>query len=266
MILTVSPVTSAADMQIQIDGVTLVSEVKPEIKNSRMMVPLRVISENLWATVNWSGSDVILKKRDLEVVITLNSNKAAVNGKPVLLDAKPYLKDNRTFVPLRFIAQAFDCNVMYTNAIATIKTKPFYIDGVKITAVHEEFQMTMGSIMAEIKGNAYIEEMYNILKQNKGAEVEAPGNLSPNYRFAEGYDRTIQVYFVSEKGDYVERFSFYSSILSIGESEDKRRILMYADTENKWYTFTSKAYHEILKLNSITSMYGFQTTISNSTP
>ena len=34
------------------------------------------------------------------------------NGKTVLFDVKPYLKNNRMMVPLRFIAETFGCNVV----------------------------------------------------------------------------------------------------------------------------------------------------------
>ncbi len=52
-----SSFTYAADMQIKVDGVAVSSDVKPEIKNKRTMVPLRVISESLGATVEWSNSE-----------------------------------------------------------------------------------------------------------------------------------------------------------------------------------------------------------------
>ena len=44
--MTSSP-TYAADFHIKVDGVTIASDVKPEVKSNRTMVPLRVISENL---------------------------------------------------------------------------------------------------------------------------------------------------------------------------------------------------------------------------
>ena len=44
--MTSSP-AYAADFQIKVDGVTIASDVNPEVKSNRTMVPLRVISENL---------------------------------------------------------------------------------------------------------------------------------------------------------------------------------------------------------------------------
>lgn len=54
--------------------------MKPENKNKRTMVPLRVISENLGASVEWSDSKVILAKNSIKVILTLNSSTAEKNG------------------------------------------------------------------------------------------------------------------------------------------------------------------------------------------
>ncbi|MEG0440446.1 MAG: copper amine oxidase N-terminal domain-containing protein, partial [Solibacillus sp.] len=89
LILTSSP-TYAATTQIKVDGVTIVSDVNPESKSNRTMVPLRVISENLGANVKWSDSQVTLTKKDMKVILKLNSNKVVKNGKTELLDVKPY--------------------------------------------------------------------------------------------------------------------------------------------------------------------------------
>ncbi|WP_376771996.1 stalk domain-containing protein [Paenibacillus rhizosphaerae] len=38
------------------------------------------------------------------------------NGKPALLDATPYIKNDRIMVPLRFIAETFNCSVAFKNS------------------------------------------------------------------------------------------------------------------------------------------------------
>ena len=70
----------AAENQIIVDSVAIASDVKTEIKNKRTMVPVRVISENLGASVKWSNSEVILAKSDMKVIQTLNSSTAEKNG------------------------------------------------------------------------------------------------------------------------------------------------------------------------------------------
>ena len=99
------------------------------------MVPLRVISENLGAKVHWSDGQVILTQSEMKVSLKLNSSKATVNGKTVLLDAKPYLKNGRTIVPLRFLAETFGCKVQYDHLTISIDTEPLMIKGVEVKAL-----------------------------------------------------------------------------------------------------------------------------------
>lgn len=92
----------AAQNQIKVDGVTVTSDVKPEMKNNRAMVPLRVISESLGASVEWSDSEVILARSDVKVKLAINKSTAEKNGKKLLLDVKPYTKNNRIYVITSF--------------------------------------------------------------------------------------------------------------------------------------------------------------------
>ncbi|CAM4394376.1 hypothetical protein FHS16_001950 [Paenibacillus endophyticus] len=105
--------------------------------NNRIMVPLRVISENLGASVFWSNSEVILAKNNIKVVLTLNSNIVMKSGVKMLLDVKPCIKENRIFVPLRFIAETFDCHVSYSKFKVNVETKPFLINGVELKALQK---------------------------------------------------------------------------------------------------------------------------------
>ncbi|MEG0471019.1 MAG: copper amine oxidase N-terminal domain-containing protein [Solibacillus sp.] len=265
LILTASP-SYAADIQIKIDGVTIVSDVKPESKSNRTMVPLRVVSENLGANVHWSDSQVTLTKNDMQVILKLNSNKVVKNGKTELLDVKPYMKNNRTFVPMRFIAETFGSNVNYKNGIVTIDTKPFVIDGVKVKAMQHEYHMTMGGVIQRIKGNSYNEAIYNIFIENKGNKVEAPSDYSWSYSTTTigGYYKGGQYDFLDEEGNSVNRFDIYTLVRSSEEMlPSKPQVLIHDATENQWYLFSETASQSIDQLIYNASMNGFLTVISN---
>ncbi|MEK4425629.1 copper amine oxidase N-terminal domain-containing protein [Solibacillus sp. FSL K6-1523] len=265
LIITSSP-TYAATAQIKIDGVTIVSDANPTVKNNRTMVPLRVISENLGATVHWSDSQVTLTKNDMKVILKLNSNKVVKNGKTELLDVKSYMKNNRTFVPMRFIAETFGSNVDYKNGIVTIDTKPFAIDGVKIKAMQYEFHMTMGGVIQQMKGNSYNEAAYNIFIENKGSKVEAPANYSWYFNIdsAGDYYKNAQYDFIDQEGKSVKRFDIYSlSQSSDGTVLKQPQILIHDATENQWYLFSQTSNQSIDQLFDRASMNGFVTLISN---
>ncbi|RCX23777.1 copper amine oxidase-like protein [Fontibacillus phaseoli] len=255
-------------MKNQIDGkpMAISSDVSPEIKNSRTMVPLRVISENLGATVKWSDSEVVLTKSNVEVILQLNSHTVVKNGKTVPFDAKPYLKNNRIMVPLRFIAETFGCNVSYSNFAVTVETKPLVIDGVKVKALQEEQHMILGGVVNQINGNTYNEAIYNIFVENKGKKIEAPTNYSWRSNLPPGYYYKVGQYdFLDQEGNSIKRFDIYTLVQSFDEDQDPE-VLIYEANENQWYMFNHKALLGILQLIDTASKNGFLMEISNTVP
>lgn len=258
------PVKILIKNQADVTSIAISSDVSPEIKNNRTMVPLRVISENLGGTVNWSGSEVTLTKSDLQVILKLNSNVTVKNGKTVLLDVKPYIKNNRTMVPLRFIAEAFGCDVSYNNFAVTVETKPLVIAGVKVKALQQEYRMTMGGVVNQINGNTYIEAIYNIFVENKGKKVEEPSNYSWNSHPETGsYYKTGQYDFLDQEGNSINRFDFYTLV---GSQDGDPEVLIYEANENQWYMSNYTASQDIWKLIDTAAKYGFLTQISNTVP
>lgn len=93
------------------------SDVAPYIKNSRTYVPIRFIAEELGFDVKWDAKikKVTMSDGKSTVELTIGSKTMLVNGKKVKLDAPAEIKDQRTFVPLRAIAEAFGKKVEYSN-------------------------------------------------------------------------------------------------------------------------------------------------------
>lgn len=267
ILLCSASTTYAADTQIKIDGISIVSDVKPEVKDNRTMVPLRVISENLGATVNWENSEVSLTKDKLKVILTPNSTSAKKNGEIITLDVKPYVKNNRVFVPLRFIAETFGCNVNYSNSIVTVDTKPLVIDGENIKALQYEYHMVMGGIIQQINGNAYNEAIYQIISKNKATKVKAPDNYSwmINMDTPGSYYKNVQYDFMEEKGNSVKQYDIYTLVkafpveLLVGYPD----VLVYDASENQWYLFSTAAVQYIGEIISKAEKNGFSKVISD---
>lgn len=93
------------------------SDVAPYIKNSRTYVPIRFIAEELGFDVKWDSKTkkVTMTDGKSTVELTIGSKTMLVNGEKVKLDAPAEIKDQRTFVPLRAIAEAFGKSVEYSN-------------------------------------------------------------------------------------------------------------------------------------------------------
>ena len=109
-----SLVTANSNIRIWMKGDMLKSDVDPYIYEERTMVPLRVISENLGKEVIWDGDKRSVNIKDekgneFSLIIGgkfMEDISANVDRK-IELDAPALIKDDRTFVPLRAIAEAF---------------------------------------------------------------------------------------------------------------------------------------------------------------
>ncbi|TCT15721.1 N-acetylmuramoyl-L-alanine amidase [Natranaerovirga pectinivora] len=92
---------------------------QPYIENDRVFVPLRFISEALGVDeIKWlqgSATAQIIRGSDT-IEVTRGSDIARINGRNVKLDAPVQLYTDRTFVPIRFFAEAFGItNIQWDN-------------------------------------------------------------------------------------------------------------------------------------------------------
>jgi len=266
LIFAVSP-AYATNIQIKVDDIAIKSDVAPQNVNNRIMVPLRMISENLGATVDWSDSEATLSKSDMQIMLELNNATAVKNGETVLLDVKPYLKNNRVMVPLRFIAETFGCDVNYENSTVTVAAQPLLINGVKVQATQYEYHMTMGGVVQQIKGNAYNKAFYDLFLSNKGSLVEAPASYSwqPHIDTPGAYYKIGQYDFLDQKGNSIQCFDVYGLInahpteILAGFPE----VLLHDATLDQWYLFSDTAIQSISNLVGTATNNGFLTVISN---
>lgn len=261
------PAYAADNHGITIDGIAIGSDVQPEVKNNRTMVPLRVISENLGAKVSWSNSVVTITKDDLKVTLKLNGKTAVVNGANVALDTAPYIKNNRVVVPLRFIAETFDCTVNYSNSKVTVSTTPLVVGGVKVKALQQEYHMTMGGVVQQIAGNTTNKTIYDLFEHNKGKKVDAPASYSwmVNIDVAGSYYKNGQYDFLDDKGNSVKRYDIYTLVnaFSAEDLTGYEKALLYDASQNQWYVFSEAGVASIGNLIDTAYGNGLVKVISN---
>ncbi|NOU84532.1 hypothetical protein GC102_01895 [Paenibacillus sp. LMG 31460] len=106
-----------------IDGKERFFPQRPEIINDRTFVPLRSIFEAMNAKVVWNQETqtVTAVKGNRTIGLTLDSEKALLNGKKIQLDAPPILYQGSTYVPLRFVGEALGATVIWEDATRTIQ-------------------------------------------------------------------------------------------------------------------------------------------------
>ncbi|OAB44134.1 family 10 glycosylhydrolase [Paenibacillus glacialis] len=107
-------------ISIILDGAKLTSDTPPYVLPTLnvTLVPLRVISEGLGASVRWSQSTkTVIIESDVATIKLVNGQTTAeVNGSEVSLDASVQSRNNRTMVPLRFVGESLGLQVNWNQA------------------------------------------------------------------------------------------------------------------------------------------------------
>ena len=93
-----------------IDGIPKILDAAPELTENRTFVPVRVISETLGFTVTWDKNadnsiNVYITGSDLSVKLTTGSRLYFVNGTKCFFEVAPYIKNGRTMLPFRALAE-----------------------------------------------------------------------------------------------------------------------------------------------------------------
>lgn len=103
-------------------GSNVITDVAPLIVENRVMLPARLVAESLGANVQWQAQtkQVVITKDTTTIILTIGVDTALVNGKAVKLDSPAFIADNRTYTPIRFIAENLGANVEWNSADQTV--------------------------------------------------------------------------------------------------------------------------------------------------
>ena len=103
---------------VQLDGQALTfTDAAPQVVDQRTFVPFRAVFEAMGAKVDYQSGVVTAVRGDRTLTMTIGSTQATVTEGsltvPITMDVAPYVDPAtwRTYVPVRFAAQAFDCAV-----------------------------------------------------------------------------------------------------------------------------------------------------------
>ncbi|WP_225999148.1 N-acetylmuramoyl-L-alanine amidase family protein [Paenibacillus sp. BJ-4] len=110
---------NAAEADLFLDGKRMEApaDAKPEMVNGKVMVPLRVVGEQLGYQFKWEPQayKISIQKNNTDMSMYVGRTSADVNGKTVSLDAPPVLRGNSTMVPLRFVGEQMGLKVDWNN-------------------------------------------------------------------------------------------------------------------------------------------------------
>ena len=104
-------------IKVTYNGEEIEFDQNPVVENGRTLVPLRAIFEKLGADVDWNSETktVTATKGDVKISLTIDSTNAVKNGENITLDTAAKVINNRTLVPVRFVAEALGTDVGWDN-------------------------------------------------------------------------------------------------------------------------------------------------------
>lgn len=121
LLLVFPSISSAASTtHIYLDSIELQqpSDASADIVNGNVMVPLRVIAEGLGYDVKWEQKTgtVTIAQNENSLQLVLNNQQALVGTNTITLSTPPFLQNNTTMVPLRFVGEQMGLGVSWDNA------------------------------------------------------------------------------------------------------------------------------------------------------
>lgn len=126
--LAAEPLIAAAPaINVQMNGEPLAfSDAAPEAVDGRTFVPLYAVTEALGAKVGYDGaaSTITIQRNGASLSMVLGADTASVTEdgqvRTIQMDVIPYAKNNRTYVPIAFVADALGCGVGWDQSSRTV--------------------------------------------------------------------------------------------------------------------------------------------------
>ncbi|WP_322905825.1 N-acetylmuramoyl-L-alanine amidase family protein [Paenibacillus campi] len=190
LLLMVMPSVGHAAQQAHINlngkAISMPDDVQIVSVKGSVMIPLRVVVEQLGYKVDWSGPSqtATISQGSNVVALVAGSTKATVNGKSFDLEAAPIIQHGTTLVPLRFLAENTGATVTWDNNSKTVlvTTKQSQSD----SAGDKDGSSTNGSADSSDKdantGTSSPSAMVNALSfSDNRLTVTIDGNVKPKY-------------------------------------------------------------------------------------
>lgn len=107
-----------------VDGTVQTMDVAPDIKDNRTYVPIRYLANSLGVAnenITWDGktNTAKLQKEDTTLILTLGNNIMSLTNNEitsnVTMDTSPYIKEGRTMLPARWVAEPLGAQVEWNE-------------------------------------------------------------------------------------------------------------------------------------------------------
>lgn len=118
-------------IDIYVNEKEVVPDTYPEIYNDRTLVPIRAIVEELGYKVEWDAEKKVVSIKNEEIMLEFQINSFSMKRKfldtqkedIIKLDVPAVIANDRTYLPLRAVGEALNCDVNWDGATRTVTIK-----------------------------------------------------------------------------------------------------------------------------------------------
>ena len=125
VVLMFAQFTAMAAPILVVNDSIIASESAPVIVSGRLLIPARVVSEQLGAQVKWlkAKNTVQITKGKSVIELAVGAKQVKVSGKTVQIDSPVQIINSRIYVPLRFIGESLGATVSWDKKANTASIK-----------------------------------------------------------------------------------------------------------------------------------------------
>ncbi|WP_155592400.1 copper amine oxidase N-terminal domain-containing protein [Lysinibacillus cavernae] len=145
-----------------------VAAVQPIVKDGRTLVPLRFISEGFGAKIdfNTKNQSVTIKYANKTIFLKIGNNNISINGKSSEMDVAASIYNNSTYIPLRYIGEAFYKKVVYLKNAEIQPYSLIIIRDVNGTAIENLNLIRVSELLYQGKSIVYSDRFMAVIKEN----------------------------------------------------------------------------------------------------
>lgn len=214
-LLLISTTVFAKAPSIEIDGKIIKTDAAPFIEKDRTFVPIRFIGEALNYKVDWNKDKklVTIKNNDRQILMTIGDTNITVNNEKIKNDVAPLIRNDRTYVPLRFVAENMNLKVNWDGKEKKViinSQKDNITDGITgLSADEKEFlnkfqskQKIIEDNMTSLKKSFFekastlskedLEKEYNRANKEISDAVSELKNINVSDKFRDTYNKAME--------------------------------------------------------------------------
>lgn len=214
-LLLISTTVFAKAPSIEIDGKIIKTDAAPFIEKDRTFVPIRFIGEALNYKVDWNKDKklVTIKNNDRQILMTIGDTNITVNNEKIKNDVAPLIRKDRTYVPLRFVAENMNLKVNWDGKEKKViinSQKDNITDGITgLSADEKEFlnkfqskQKIIEDNMTSLKKSFFekastlskedLEKEYNRANKEISDAVSELKNINVSDKFRDTYNKAME--------------------------------------------------------------------------